>query len=204
MANKDKNIQDRLKGNTEKFDQHELPLNHRELFESKLDSHFNHNNEDEDNSSSLESNSNSKEEQGRVILMPSFSNLQKYAAVFIVAVGILSSIYMIGLDSNSNVNISGDLLADTNVETMEEKYSVEVREALVPFREKGQKLSPEYRAFLKQLDKLDRENEKIKKLMQENPEDEKLMQDLIDNFKTRLEVLEKIKKIISNNKMNLN
>jgi hypothetical protein len=188
MANRDKNLQDRLKGINQKFDQHELPLNHRELFESKLDYSFNHKNEEEDDSK----------------LFTSFSSLQKYAAVLVVALAILSSIFMINLDTVDNTNLGVEIASNTNLEEMEEKYSVEVKEALVPFREKGQKLSPEYRAFLKQLDKLDRENEKIKKQMQENPEDEKLMQDLIDNFKTRLEVLEKIKKIISNNKMKLN
>ena len=169
------NIENWAKSNRELFDDKELPVGHRELFEGKLDSML-------------------KESK------PKNSRFYWYsiASVFVVGIAILSSVFYFDIQ---NVDLKNYASAENFVE-VENQYSEKIKEALVPVRASKKYLSPEYRSFLKEMEKLDTENDKLKEMLVSFPDDERILNSIIENYKSRLELLEQLKVIMSNKQIN--
>lgn len=170
MSNK-KNIENWAKANRALFDDKELPVGHRELFEGKLDDLL----------------QESKPAKSRF-------NWYNIAAVFVVGVAILSSVFYMNTESFDTEKV----VSASNFVKVENQYSEKIKEALVPVRSSNKYLSPEYRSFLKEMEKLDVENEKLKKLLVDFPNDERILNSIIENYKSRLQLLEQLKAIMSN------
>ena len=170
-----KNIENWAKSNRALFDDKELPVGHRELFEDKLDGLF----------------------QEVKPTKPRF-NWYNIAAVFVLGIAILSS----ALFFNSHTLETKKLASTVSFVDVENNYSEKIKEALVPVRSSNEYLSPEYRSFLKEMEKLDLENERLKSILVNYPEDERVLNSIIENYKSRLELLEQLKAIISNNQIN--
>ena len=166
-----RNIENWVKLNRDLFDDKELPVGHRELFEGKLDSLL----------------QESKPSKSRF----SWYNI---AAVFVVGIAILSSVLFL----NNKPLEANKLASDNSFVEVENQYSEKIKEALVPVRSSNKYLSPEYRSFLKEMENLDVENEKLKKLLVNFPDDERILNSIIENYKSRLQLLEQLKAIMSN------
>ena len=166
-----KNIENWAKSNKVLFDDKELPVGHRGLFENKLDELFNE----------VKPNK------------PRF-NWYNIAAVFVVGIAVLSSVFFI----NTHTLESEKLATTTSFIEVENTYSEKIKEALVPVRASNEYLSPEYRSFLKEMEKLDSENERLKSILVNFPEDERVLNSIIENYKSRLDLLMQLKAIMSN------
>ena len=166
-----KNIENWVKSNRDLFDDKELPVGHRELFEGKLDGLL----------------QESKPNKSRF-------NWYNIAAVFVVGIAILSSVLFL---NNRPLEVKELVSANSFVE-VENQYSEKIKEALIPVRSSNKYLSPEYRSFLKEMEKLDVENEKLKELLVNFPDDERILNSIIENYKSRLQLLEQLKVIMSN------
>jgi hypothetical protein len=173
-----KNIEDWVKSNKGLFDDKELPVGHRELFEGKLDS--------------LLKESTPKKTN---------SGWYNIAAVFVVGIAILSSVLYL---SNDRSRLEKTYASAENFEEVENHYSEKIKEALVPVRSSNKYLSPEYRSFLKEMEKLDVENERLKELLINFPDDERILNSIIENYKSRLQLLEQLKVIMSNKQISKN
>ena len=170
-----KNIENWTKSNRELFDDKELPVGHRELFEGKLNGLF----------------EDPKPTKSRF-------NWYNIAAVFVLGIAILSST----LFFNSHTLGTKNLASANSFEDVENKYSEKIKEALVPVRSSNEYLSPEYRSFLKEMEKLDLENDRLKSVLVNYPEDERVLNSIIENYKSRLELLIQLKAIMSNKQIN--
>jgi len=170
MLEKNK-IEDWVKVNKELFDDKELPVNHRELFESKLDSFL------------------EKEK-------PTKQNISwmRVAATFIVGIGIASSVFYF---TTTEID-SREFASNDSFEKVEQEYSVKIKEALVPVRANKNYLSREYISFIKEMEKLDTQNDKLKEILLTNPNDERIFNSIIENYKNRLKLLEQLKTIMAN------
>lgn len=166
-----KNIENWVKSNRGLFDDKELPVGHRELFEGKLDSLL----------------KESKPKKSRF-------GWYNIAAVLVVGLSILSSV----LFFNNKPLDTNNIASTTDFVKVESEYSEKIKEALVPVRSNNKYLSPEYRSFLKEMEKLDVENEKLKELLINFPDDERILNSIIENYKSRLQLLEQLKVIMSN------
>ena len=170
-----KNIENWTESNRQKFDDKELPVGHRELFESKLDFSL-----------------HKKEKRNER------TNWYKIAGVAVVFIALASSVFFLSPESINPIQTAG-VVSFTEVES---QYSEKIKEALVPIRSSKKYLSPEYRSFIKEMEKLDIENDKLKDLLLEFPDDERVLNSIIENYKNRLKLLEQLKVTISNNNLN--
>ena len=167
-----KNIEDWVSLNKDLFDDKELPVGHRELFEDKLDGLL----------------QESKTKKSRF-------NWRNIAAVLVIGIVISSSVMYLFNDGST---IENTYASTKNFEKVESHYSEKIKEALIPVRSSNKYLSPEYRSFLKEMEKLDVENERLKELLINFPDDERILNSIIENYKSRLQLLEQLKVIMSN------
>ena len=167
-----KNIEDWTKSNKSLFDDKELPIGHRDVFEGKLDSFL---------------------QQPKI--KKSRFKWYNIAAIFVVGFSVVSS--TLYFSNNGFYDIINYASAD-DFQKVESHYSKKIKEALVPVRSSNKYLSPEYRSFLKEMEKLDVENEKLKKILVDYPDDERILNSIIENYKSRLQLLEQLKVIMSN------
>ena len=170
-----KNIENWAKSNRDVFDDKELPVGHRELFEKKLDNLLHE----------------SKPQKTKF-------HWYKIAAVLVVGLTIISSAFYF----NNHRIVIKKYASTNNLVEVENKYSEKIKEALVPVRASKKYLSPEYRSFLKEMEKLDTKNERLKELLIEFPDDERILNSIIENYKSRLQLLEQLKVIMSNKHIN--
>ena len=170
-----KNIESWTESNRHKFDDKELPVGHRELFENKLDF-------------SLHKKVNINEG----------TNWYRIASVAIIFIALASSVFYFSPDYRTPIQTAGVV----NFSEIESQYSEKIKEALVPIRSSKKYLSPEYRSFIKEMEKLDLENDRLKNLLLEFPDDERVLNSIIENYKNRLQLLEQLKVTISNNNLN--
>jgi len=166
-----KNIEKWVKSNRDLFDDKELPVGHRELFEGKLDRLL----------------QETKPKKARF-------NWYNVAAVFVVGIAILSSV----LFFNNQPLEAKEFASRSDFVKVENQYSKKIKEALIPVRSSNKYLSPEYRTFMKEMERLDVENEKLKELLINFPDDERVLNSIIENYKSRLQLLEQLKVIMSN------
>jgi hypothetical protein len=178
---KDNNIENWNRLNRDKFDDMELPVGHRENFEKRLNSMINE----------------SKAKKNKFYWF-------RIAGSVLLFFSIISSVFLYSSKSTLGESTTSTSNEVSNFEEVENQYSSKIKEALVPVRSSKKYLSPEYRSFLKEMDKLDRENEKLKKLLEAFPNDERILNSIIENYKSRLTLLEQLKTIISNSNLNKN
>ncbi len=166
-----KNIEDWVKSNKDMFDDKELPVGHRELFEAKLDVLL----------------QKEKPKKNSFVWL-------KIAAALVLGVAITSSVfYFTSTEPDTNMYASKEEFSN-----IENEYSEKIKEALVPVRAEKNYLSPEYRSFLKEMERLDKQNDKLKELLVANPDDERILNSIIENYKSRLQLLEQLKVIMTN------
>lgn len=173
---KDRKIENWTKLNREKFDDMELPVGHREAFEKKL-------------------NFMLHETQPKKEIF----NWYRVAGIAIVFIALASSVFYFNpINNKQKIQTAGIV----NLEQVESQYSEKIKEALVPVRSSKKYLSPEYRSFIKEMEKLDIENDKLKEMLVNFPDDERILNSIIENYKSRLKLLEQLKVTMSNKNLN--
>lgn len=174
-----KNIEDWTKANRDLFDDKELPVGHRELFESRLDD--------------MLAEKSSAEKSGQ-----SSFTWMKVAAAFVVGIAITSAVFYFNSAEVDNTEYA----KSESISEIEHQYAVKIKDALVPVRANKNYMSPEYRSFFKEMEKLDKQNEELKELLLQNRSDERILNSIVENYKMRLKLLEQLKVIMTNKNLN--
>ena len=179
MKKEKTSLEEIIEGNKQLFDDKELPINHRSLFEAKLEG--------------LDNNVVDAEKKGR-----NYTNWLNIAAIFIVGIAITSSMFYSGSENNTENLLSNNVEKSTlEINKMEVLYSSEIKEVLVPIRTEKKFVDPKLRAFLKQMDELDTQNQRLEELLVSKPGNEEILSSIIDNYKRQLKIMEELRSIIA-------